>query len=185
LANIVGKISNYKIKSENLKKIITLYFILNCWNLAFGQNEKFDSINSIILKIESNKNLNKSKFDYNKLNPVLITKGSTLEVWSKNGEILKIKERMLLSWGIFIGVTYFSENKPIQYFEIEKNFETEEKNYKKTIQVFKMEYYYLNCNSLLNCIKIEGERKNSFGDLKYAPKAHITPLKYAKKALKI
>ncbi|MGY8910255.1 MAG: hypothetical protein ACKVIG_10385 [Flavobacteriales bacterium] len=136
-------------------------------------------------KIESNKSLSKSKFDYNKLNPILITKGSTIEVWSRNSEILKIKERMLLSWGVFIGVTYFSENKPIKYLEIEKNFKTEEKNYKKTIQVFKMEYYYLSCKTLLDCIKIEGERKQSFGDLKYAPKAHITPLKYAKKALKI
>ena len=168
-----------------MKKIITLYFILNCWNLAFGQNEKFDSINSIMSKIESNKSLSKSKFDYNKLNPILITKGSTIEVWSRNSEILKIKERILLSWGVFIGVTYFSENKPIKYLEIEKNFKTEEKNHEKTIQVFKMEYYYLSCKILLDCIKIEGERKQSFGDLKNAPKAHITPLKYAKKALKI
>ena len=184
LANIVGKkLVTFKLTLNNLKKIITLYFILNFWNLAFSQNEKFDSINSIILKIESNKGLSKSKFDYNKLNPILITKGSTIEVWSRNSEILKIRERMQLSWGIFIGVTYFSENKPIKYFEIERNFETDEQNHKKTIQVFKMEYYYLNCNDILNCMKIEGVRKNSLGDIKYAPKAHITPLKYARKTL--
>lgn len=172
-------------EKNSLKKIVTLYFVLNCWNLAFGQSEKLDSINLLVSKIESNKNLSKSKFDYNKLNPILITKGSTIEVWSRNGDILKIKERILLSWGIFIGKTYFSENKPIKYLEIEENFKTEEKNYKKTIQVFKVEYYYLDCIKLLDCIKIKGVRKKSFGDLKYIPKAHITPLKYAKRALKI
>ena len=167
-----------------MKRVIILYFILSYSNIVFGQNEKFESVKSIIDKIESKEDLTKTIFDYHELNPSLITKGSTLEVWYGNGQIFKIKEWFPLSWGVFIGVTYFLENKPIKYLEIEKNFETEEKDHTKTIEVFKLEYYYLDCDSLLDCTKVNGKRIHSSGEIKYVTQAHLIPLKYAKKALK-
>jgi hypothetical protein len=152
--------------------------------MTLGQSEKFDSINSVINKIKTQNILSKLKTDYHELNPILISKGSTLEVWESKEQIFKIKEEMHLSWGVFIGITYFSDNKPIKYIEIEKSFNSEEKKFDKTIEIFRLEYYYLKCNNLLDCVEILGERKYSSGDLKYMPRAYILPLKYARIALK-
>ncbi|SEC74786.1 hypothetical protein SAMN05192540_3982 [Maribacter dokdonensis] len=132
---------------------------------VFSQKNTIEEINKYVLNIDSNSELRKSEYDWNKITGGQVDHGAVLKVWKTKNQIVKVEEQFGASYGRYTRLIYLKNNKPIKAIETEENFglKNNEIDYSVLNTQYKMQVYVTGFNDLIGEYELgideEGKRK--------------------------
>lgn len=150
--------------------------IIGLTSNCYAQTDLMATIDKRVQQIDSDKGLTKKEFNANQVYNKIFDGGGQINVYQKEGQLVKIEENIGLSYGLVTTVIYLHDGHPIKIIDREENYKTKDDqsgfDYTKLTQVFEAIIYVVNWDNDDSRILKKGERKFSEGvcsNLDYEP----------------
>ena len=150
-----------------MKGASIILFCLGFISISLGQLTTITQIEDEVREIEELKNIDIKEFDVNKFYDRIFDGGGIIKVFLRNEEIVKIEEKIGLSYGRITTIIYLKNDIPIQIVDREENFKFKEDqtslDYSTLNQVFEATVYIFDWDYDKSEIVTTGERNLSEG----------------------